>query len=107
MSFNKHIESDVSKVFINEFAELRKICINGSFYNIPLIIEDCYESQYKNNKNITSIAKEEISVFISFEKLKFIPSKKHSFFIDDEEYKILSVRNNKGMIEIKLERFFE
>lgn len=111
MDFKEVLENDLKTVFHNnnEFAENVTIYYDGQEYeNIPAVIDRSAEDRNKPNTDKDFILYSfDVSAYIHLTDLGFVPRKNHNIYINDEEYKIVTVKEEMGEILLELEALDE
>ena len=107
MDFKKILDNELKIVFHNnsEFAENKTIYYDGQEYdNIPVVIDRSAKERNKTSSDKDpTLYSIDVTVYINLFDLGFIPQKNHSIYIDDDEFKIITVKEEMGEIVIELE----
>lgn len=111
MDFKESLENDLKTVFHNnnEFAENVTIYYDEQEYeNIPAVIDRSAEDRNKPSTDKDFILYSfDVTAYIHLSDLGFIPRKNHSIYINDEEFKIVTAKEEMGEIVLELETLDE
>ncbi|MDO4301778.1 MAG: hypothetical protein Q4D26_10355 [Clostridia bacterium] len=111
MNFKEALENDLKTVFHNnsEFAENVTIYYDGQEYeNIPAVIDKSSKERKKDDDDKELILYTvDVTVYINMSDLGFIPKKNHNIFINDDEFKIVTSKEEIGEIVLELEALDE
>lgn len=111
MDFREALENDLKKVFHNknEFAKNVTIYYDKEKYeNIPAVIDRAAEDRSKasSDKDVV-LYTVDVTAYIHLADLGFVPRKNHNIFINDEEFKIITDKEEMGEIVLELEALDE
>lgn len=106
-SFREIIEEDLERAFHNTdfFAENVKVKYDGEVYQVHAVIdaEQARERSQRVGDNAQGIFLCEVTAYIRFADLGFVPRKNHMIAIDGNHYKISDVSKELSEIILRLE----
>lgn len=111
MNFKESLGNDLRIVFhnIDEFAENVTIYYDKEKYeNIPAVIDRAAEDRSKasSDKDVV-LYNIDVTAYIYLADLGFVPRKNHNIFINDEEFRIITAKEEMGEIVLELEALDE
>lgn len=116
MDFKEQVKNDLIAVFNNtkEFADSVNIYYdNEEYVNIPVVMDRSAAEISENVMSMEERTKEpvlysvDVTAYVNVSDLGFIPRKNHPIQINDEEFNIISVKEEVGGLALELEALDE
>lgn len=110
-AFKDCLARDLDTVFHNtaEFATCTEIRYDGESYTVNAVIDTCEEAARKQDADdyAQGLFVADVTVYIKFSELGFVPRKNHNITLANDDYKIVKSEEQNGEIILRLEMIDE